>query len=381
MVTHSALIDALRGVVAEDPQLLAVIDDHLTSEGSCLYFMSPQLGTIHPKSKTRKKVGAKQQTDGAEMPVLDGSFFALTQRVSRLATENAALELALTHAREDAVAYAEVARELEELCKAKNEEAQLCAKSAGDALARLTVAEATIEELKVQFTLEVMSLKNALATSISPIQSMPTLHSNALCQKLFGRSKSEHIHSDAAQSTIEELKAQCAPEVTSLNAAETTSIWPMPAPSESRASRQRPALAPIQRYGHTRTRDTAPQNQPHCHQTMDSATMPRSISTHKFELAMWQRSAEKKLATKKTHLGPQFKQNIHAITSAPAASKDQRLRLVCTSSLIQGAEKLDKPTPSVHSDPCLITHSLCTVLYVLLLEWALMVMHFYCFET
>jgi hypothetical protein len=123
-------------VAAEDPDVLALIEER---------------GTV----PAGKKAGINKNS--ASAPVLDGSFFALTRQVSTLETENAALKRALAHAREDAAAYAEVAGELEEDCKAKGEEAERCAKSAADALARLAVAEAAIAELKAQRALAASS--------------------------------------------------------------------------------------------------------------------------------------------------------------------------------------------------------------------------------
>ena len=151
-----------RGASAKDPELLAVIRGWCKDVGIKKNFAraqapvivaaeDPDLLALIEEIPAGKKVGINKNS--ASAPVLDGSFFALTRQVSTLETENAALKLALANAREDAAAYAEVAGELEEDCRAQGEEAERFAKSAADALARLAVAEAVIAELKAQHAL------------------------------------------------------------------------------------------------------------------------------------------------------------------------------------------------------------------------------------
>ena len=315
-------------VAAEDPDVVALIEER---------------GTV----PAGKKAGINKNS--ASAPVLDGSFFALTRQVSTLETENAALKRALAHAREDAAAYAEVAGELEEDCKAKGEEAERCAKSAADALARLAVAEAAVAELKAQRALAVSSPNHAATTSIWPIPSMSTL-----------------------PPALERQRPALAPIRRA--SAENAGFYP---------AREHSSVATSIEIPRHRSQKTKPRSQLHnsCgnstrhrYQTRESATIQRPISIHTFELAMWQRAAEKKRTAKKTHAQEQVNQDMHATASASTASKD----LVCKSN--QGADKQTPAAPDDEVFTCFetcITHSLSAVLRVILLACALVLLFAY----
>lgn len=159
---EQALRYALRGAAQEDPDLLAAIAEHrnaIPGKKKDAQVMIP-IG--------RNNLSATEGT----APVLDRSYFALLQQVSKLESDNAALTLELADAKEDAEAYADVARELEEdynAIMAQNEEAERRAKAAEaatkDALARLAAAEAAIEALQAQ---QNEAAKPALMPSLAP---------------------------------------------------------------------------------------------------------------------------------------------------------------------------------------------------------------------
>jgi hypothetical protein len=142
---EQALRSALRGAAQEDPDLLAAIEEHRNA------IPGKKLDSVLIRA------GNNPQVEGAQAPVLDRSYFALLQQVSKLESENAALTSELNDAKEDAMAYADVAREMEEdynTLMSKNEVAERRARAAEeatqDALARLAAAEAAIEALKAQ---------------------------------------------------------------------------------------------------------------------------------------------------------------------------------------------------------------------------------------
>ena len=107
--------------------------------------------------KTRSVSHKPPQVEGPKE--LDGGYFALIgnmsklsllQQVSTLEEENAALTLALNETKEDAVVYAEVAREMENDYDTMMAKVTAAEEATLDALKRLADAEAVIEALTAQ---------------------------------------------------------------------------------------------------------------------------------------------------------------------------------------------------------------------------------------
>jgi hypothetical protein len=153
--------------------------------------------------------------------VMDGCYFALRQQVAKLESANAGLTLELRDAKEDAVAYADVAREMEDSYNAliaNNKEVERRGKAAEEATqdvaARLAAVELAFEELKAQ---QVQHSKPALEQNPEPVPKRELERREMIlrgCKRVICKSENKEAAPNAHAAACKLLTCKISPDAT-----------------------------------------------------------------------------------------------------------------------------------------------------------------------